>query len=184
MATRMRAGLRAVAGVSLALALVVGGCGTTDPAAVPPSPATTQPPRAVGPASAATREALLAALGGASLLVADSPIPFRPAEAATLAAAPRTVYQVTLPAEPNNGFIVVYELEDEAAAIAASKEQQAYLLSGPGRVQAPLGTEHVLQQLGSTVILYSWLPEASVDPAAPRIAETLRGVGTAFEVRD
>jgi hypothetical protein len=138
----------------------------------------------VGPATEAAREAIFGALGGAQLIVAESASPYRPAESATLAAAPRSVYQVTLPAEPSNGFIVVYELEDEAAATAAAKEQHAYLVSGPGRVQYPLGTAHVLQQLGPTVIYYTWLPAASVDPAAPRIAEALRTVGTTVAVTD
>ncbi len=164
--------------------LVAGACGGANPTPIPASPVTTSAPAGLGPASAAAREALFAALGDARLVVAQSQSPYRPAEAATLAAAPRTVYQVTLPAEPANGFFVVYELPDEAAATAAAKEQQAWLLSGPGRVQSPLGTDHVLQQLGGAVIYYNWLPGASVDPAAPRIAETLRTIGTTFEVQD
>ena len=164
--------------------VVAGACGGANLTPIPASPVATPAPAGLGPASATAREALFDALGDARLLVAPSPIPYRPAEAATLAAAPRTVYQVTLPAEPANGFVVVYELPNEAAATAAAKDQQAYLLSGPGRVQSPLGTDHVIQQLGATVIYYNWLPGAAVDPSAPRIAETLRGIGTAFEVRD
>lgn len=166
------------------LVLVVTACGGANPSVAAPTVATTPPPQGVGPATEAARAAIFEALGDARLIVAESAIPYRPAEAATLASAPRTVYQVTLPAEPSNGFIVIYELEDEAAAIEAAQEQLAYLVSGPGRVQYPLGTAHVLQQLGSTVIYYTWLPAASVDPAAPRIAEALRTVGTTFEVTD
>lgn len=170
--------------MAAALLLVAGACGGGNPTSAPASLVATPSPAGLGPASVAARDALFDALGGARLLVAESPIPYRPAEAATLAAAPRTVYQVALPEEPDNGFIVVYELPDEAAASDAAQEQRTYLLSGPGRVQSPLGTDHVLQQLGATVIYYNWLPGASVDPAAPRIADALRGIGTALEVQD
>lgn len=171
-------------GAAVALAVAIAGCGGTNPSVALPSVAVTAPPRGVGAATEAARAAIFGALGNAELVVGESAIPYRPAEAATLATAPRSVLQVSLPAEPSNGFIVVYELEDEAAAIDAAKEQHAYLVSGPGRVQYPLGTAHVLQQLGPTVIYYTWLPAASVDPAAPRIAEALRTVGTTFEVVD
>ena len=46
-------------------------------------------------------------------------------------------------------------------AAAAAAEEQAYLASGPGRVQTPQGTVTVIRQLGTSVILYSWLPGAS-----------------------
>lgn len=181
---RRFSGRRAGSVLVLLLAALVAACGGTNPSVAPPTAVATKPPGGVGPATEATRAAIFAALGEAQLIVAESPIPYRPAEAATLAAAPRSVYQVTLPAEPSNGFIVLYELEDAVAATEAAREQHAYLVSGPGRVQYPLGTAHVLQQLGPTVIYYTWLPAASVDPAAPRIAEALRTVGTTFEVTD
>ena len=172
---------------TLVLAAVIGlaACGSIDPETGPTATAgRSAAPPAVGPASAAARAALFDAFGEARLVVAESPIPYRPAEAAALAVAPRTVYQVTLPAEPSPAFVVVYELPSEAAAVAAAKEQHAYLVSGPGKVQAPLGTDHVLQQLGSTVLYYQWLPPAAVDPSTPRVAEALRTVGTTFEVGD
>jgi len=174
-----------VLALAAALAMAVGACGSTT-ASSPPAgtPVASVPPLAIGPASAVTRGALFDALGEAQVLVADSPVPYRPAEAAALAAAPRSVYQVTLQADPDPSFIVVYELEDEAAATAAAKEMHAYLTSGPGKVNTPLGTQHVLQQLGPTVLYYQWLPAAAVDPSAPRVAEALRTVGTTFEVGD
>jgi hypothetical protein len=52
----------------------------------------------------------------------------------------------------------VYELPSEADAQAAAEAQRAYLASGPGRVQSPPGTDHVIQQLGSALIVYDWLP--------------------------
>ena len=62
---------------------------------------------------------------------------------------------------------MVYELRDTARAAEAAAEQQRYLETGPGRVQTPLGTVHVIRGVGTTVILYDWLPGASTDPSAP-----------------
>jgi hypothetical protein len=169
----------------LVLALAVTACGTTTGSPQPAgTPGATAPPPALGPATAATRGALFAALGEAGILVADSPIPYRPAEPGALAAAPRSTYQITLQADPDPSYVVVYELESEAEATVAAKEMHAYLTSGPGKVNTPLGTQHVLQQLGPTVLYYQWLPAAAVDPSAPRVAEALRTIGTTFEVRD
>ena len=167
----------------LLVALLVVGCGGFDAgptaSATPGGPATSP---STGPTGDATRDALFEALGNLNLIVAETAIPYRPAEADALARAPRQVYQVTLPAEPDRGFIVVYRFEGTAQAAAAAEGQRTYLTSGPGRVQNPLGTEHVIRQLGPTVIYYRWLPAAAVDPATPRIAEALQKVGTSFEV--
>ena len=92
------------------------------------------------------------------------------------------MYQVTLPQAPDEGFIVMYELPTEADAIAAAGAQRDYLATGPGRVQAPAGTDHVIQQLGPTVIVYDRVPGGTDDEAAPRVAEALRTIGTTFAV--
>ena len=186
MAARVSRRLAAAAALALAaLATAFGGCGGTPAEVTPPAasgPPPSQLPPATGPGAAATRAALFAALRDADLVIAESAFPYRPAEAAPLAAAPRNVYQVALQGEPEEGFIVVYEFATDAEAVDAAKAQHAYLSSGPGRVQSPPGTDHVLQQLGPTVIAYEWLPADARDPAAPRIAETLRTLGTSFVV--
>jgi hypothetical protein len=168
--------------LAVATALLLAGCAGMDanpslgPAATPiGSPA-------LGPSAEATRQAVFAALGRQNLIIAPTASPFRPPESAPLAAAPRNVYQVTLPQAPDEGFIVVYELPTEADAIAAAGGQRDYIASGPGRVQAPLGTDHVIQQLGPTVILFDWVPDGAQDPAAPHVAEALRTIGTTFTV--
>jgi hypothetical protein len=181
MRVRRRLAVR-VAVVALGAVLAVAGCAGVEPSIAPSPPAAQPSTAAVGPAGEAARLALFDALGNASLIVDVSRLPFRAPEIEPLASAPRAVYQVTLPAETNRGFITVYEFPTEADAIAAAKAQHDYLASGPGRVQAPLGTEHVLRQLGSTVIYYSWLPAAAVDPSTPRVAEALRTIGTGFDI--
>ncbi|MFL5674958.1 MAG: hypothetical protein ACJ779_08130 [Chloroflexota bacterium] len=161
--------------------MVVAGCATETPAATL-SEATAAPTRTVTPTVNQTRAALVTALGGQNLILADSQAPIRPAEAPLFAAAPRAVYQVTLPKDPDKGFIVVYEFADPGAAATAAAEEQAYLATGPGRVQTPQGTITVIRQVGSTVVFYQWLPGATKDPAAPTVQTALETLGVGFPI--
>ena len=112
----------------------------------------------VSPAVDQTRAELVGVLGQHGLQLADTQTPVRLAESPLLTTAPRAVYQVVLPKDPDKGYIVVYEFSDPSLAAAAAAEQQGYLGSGPGRVQTPQGTISVIRQVGSTVVLYQWLP--------------------------
>ena len=168
--------------VVVAATIVLAGCANLDSTPSPGQPAAPIGSPAGGPAATAARSAVFEALGRANLIVADTVTTFRPPEAGPLAAAPRNVYQVTLPRDPGEGFVVVYELPSEADARAAAGAQREYLASGPGRVQSPPGTDHVIQQLGSALIVYDWLPADAQDPNAPRVAEALRTIGTPFAV--
>jgi hypothetical protein len=186
MAARVRParGLGAIrlAVASVTFALVAAGCATSDlPSAVPPPPSG-GPDMTVTPAVGLTRGEIVAALGTQNLVLADSQAAVRPAEAPLLGAAPRAVYQVLLPKDPTRGFIVVYEFADTGLAAAAATEQQAYLGTGPGRVQRPQGTVTVIRQVGSTVVLYEWLPGASQDPSAAGIQAALETLGTSYPV--
>jgi hypothetical protein len=136
----------------------------------------------VSPAVNQTRAELVRVLSTESLVLSDTQAPVRPAESALLAGAPRAVFQVTLPADPTKGFIVVYEFSDAARASEAAAEEQRYLASGPGRVQTPEGTVHVLRQVGSTVVLYDWLPGAAKDPNAPKIQAALETLGVGYPI--
>jgi hypothetical protein len=187
-AARLTARSRALAAAVLAAAVLVAGCGASGespslPADGPAGPTPAAAPGS-GPAAVRAREALDSALGRAGLAVAPSAIPYRPAEVEALASAPRTVYQVTLPTETEPRFVVAYTFPTDAAADAAARDQAAYLESGPGRVQSPLGTEHVLRRLGAAVIYYQWLPASTTDPAAIDLAGALRTLGIAFDVRN
>jgi hypothetical protein len=173
---------RAAIGGLLTGALLVGCADVTGSGQPTAPPRTTAPVVTVGPAVAVVRADIARALGERSIVLADAVAPFRPAESVELAAAPRAVYQALLPADPNGGFIVVYEFRDEAAAIAAAKGQHAYLSSGPGRVQNPLGAAHVLRQAGSTVIYYPWFPANARDAGSAVVAETLSGIGVGFDI--
>ncbi len=163
------------------LVLAVAACAGDLPA---PTPAggTSAPERTVSPAVAQTRVELARALGQKRLVLTDTQAPVQRAESPLLAAAPRANYQVVLPADPTKGFIVVYEFADPARAAAAAVEEQAFLGSGPGRVQAPQGTAIVIRQVGATVIFYSWLPTASRDDSAPGIQSALETLGIGYPI--
>lgn len=168
----------ALLGVTLALVACAGGGG--DVATM--VPASLGPASTVTPDIAPTRAELSRVLGERRLTVAEPDVPYRPAEAPTLTDAPRAVYQVILPEDPGAGYIVIYELPDADAALAAAQEQATYLASGPGRVQTPIGTRHVLRVLGPTVVLYSWHPDAARDPRAPDVEAALETLGTPVDV--
>jgi hypothetical protein len=121
-------------------------------------------------------------LGTRNLVLADAEVPFRPPEGPRFTAAPRAVYQVILPDDPGEGFIVVYEFADAATAADAGAEEAAYLASGPGRIQSAEGTRHVLRQVGSTIVSYSWVPAAAQDPRAPDIQAALGILGAPIEI--
>jgi len=172
----------ALAATALVAVVALAGCSPTDGAAVTYPVGSVGPDRTVTPAVSQTRGQLVQVLGGQNLILGDTQTPYRPPESAMLATAPRAVYQVTLPADPTGGFIVVYEFDDTAQAAAAAAEQQAYLATGPGAVQSPLGTRHVIRQVGTTVVYYSWLPGSSKDPGAEAIQVALETLGTGFVV--
>jgi hypothetical protein len=176
-------GAMLVAVAAATAAVFVAGCGVGavgSPASLPPPVA--GPSATAGAATAQTRGAIAAALGTVAVQFGDATRPYRPAESARLRDAPRGLYQVVLPDQPDAGYIVVYEFRDAAAAVDAGNEEAGYLGTGNGRVQFPLGTQHVLRALGPTLILYSWLPAASSDPTAGNVAKALGTLGIGFTV--
>ncbi len=171
-----------LAACCLALVLGAAGCATTEPQGQTFPAATIGPAMTVSPAVNQTRAALVAALAQYQLVLTDTQAPIRPAESPLLANAPRAVYQVILPKDPTRGYIVVYEFPDSSSAANAAAEEQHYLETGPGRIQAPQGSVQVLRQVGVTVVLYDWLPGAAQDPSAPEIQQALETVGVGFPV--
>jgi hypothetical protein len=162
--------------------LAIAACAVTEPPVASAPAATVGPAMTVSPAVNQTRAELVRALSASNLVLADTQSPVRPAESPLLFDAPRAVFQVTLPADPTRGYIVVYEFSDSSHAADAAAEEQRYLASGPGRIQTPEGTVHVLRQVGPTVVAYDWLPGAARDPDAPKIQSALETLGAGFPV--
>jgi hypothetical protein len=174
---------RSVAGILVAvgLAIVLGGCGIGASSAV-----VTFPPEQVGPSATVTpavgqtRAAIAAALAPYRLELGDAKQPFRPSESRLTSTAPRAVYQVVLPQDPEGGYIVVYEFRDAGAAVDAGNDLAGYLGTGAGRVAFPIDAQHSIRQVGTTLIFYTWSPSTSPDPGSPQIAEALATLGIGF----
>jgi hypothetical protein len=173
-----------VASLTIA-ALTVAACtpsGTAPSSVQPPAAASIGPLRTVGPAVTQTRADLVRVLGTRNLVLQDTQAAFRPPEDTTFTSAPRALYQVILPDAPTEGFIVVYEFADPVTAAEAATAQAAYLASGPAKVQSAFGARHILRLVGSTVVLYSWVPEGAADPRQPDIQAALETLGTGVPV--
>jgi hypothetical protein len=174
---------RVAMGLTLgSMVLAVAACGTTpDPVRSFPAPSI-GPGKAVSDAVKLTRVELVRVLAAHDLVLTDTQAPVRPAEAPLLAGAPRAIYQVILPKDPQKGFIVVYEFIDPSGAAGAASEEAAYLATGPARVQTPPGTVTIIRQVGSTVVVYAWLPAAAADPSAAGIQAALESLGVGYPV--
>jgi hypothetical protein len=167
--------------LAFAAIVVLAGCSasaTLQPAFPPVG--VTPPP--VGLATAATRAAVTNALSVEGLQVVDAPVAYRPAEGPLFAAAPRSVIQVILPADPSHGFITLYAFASPAAALTAANDQAAYIASGPGRVQFGIDARFNLRVLGSTAVFFWWSPANSPDEHTPAIDLALAQVGTAVPI--
>jgi hypothetical protein len=172
-----------VAVAALVVAAVLAGCAPGGGLGVASFPTgSIGPARTAGPAAAQTRVELVRVLGERNLVLQDTPAPFRPPEDATFTTTPRALYQVILPDAPAEGFIVVYEFPDATTAADAAAGQAAYLASGPARVQSAVGTRHVIRLVGSTVVLYSWVPAGASDERQPDIQAALETLGTGVPV--
>lgn len=184
MATRLTRASAALV-VAVAAPLLLSACAPAGDAAPPSAavvPATGAPTRSVGPAVAQTRAELVRVLGTKNLVLQDSQAQFRPPEDARFTRTPRALYQVILPQAPGEGFIVVYEFPDPPTASEAATAQAAYLATGPAKVQSPFGSRHIIRLVGSTVVVYSWVPEGAEDPLQPDIQVALETLGTGVPV--
>ena len=177
---RRRAPLpQVLAAIALAASSTACGIGATG------SPASF-PAQSVGPAATVTaavgqtRGAIVAALAPLSLQLADADRPFRPSESRLTADAPRAVYQVVLPKDPDGGYIVVYEFPDANLARDAGNDLAGYLGTGAGRVAYPIDAQHTIRQLGTTLLFYTFSPSIAQDPGAAKIAAGLATLGTGF----
>ncbi|MEA2545490.1 MAG: hypothetical protein QOI09_763 [Chloroflexota bacterium] len=184
----MAAGMRpasCVLALAIGAAAVLGGCGAGANGSPAPLPIQSVGPAAtVTAAVSQTRATIAAALttAGVAVQLGDATRPYRPAESARLRDAPRAVYQVLLPDQPDAGFVVVYEFPDAASAVNAGNEEAGYLGTGPAKVQFPPDAQHVLQVVGTTLVLYTWSPTASSDPTAGNVADALKRLGIGFSV--
>ena len=182
----MRRNIWLAATLVVASAIALAGCGIgadSHPASLPaPS---VGPAVGVTAAVAQTRGVIaqsLASISSVAIQFGDATRPYLPPESGRLRGAPRAVYQVIIPDQPDAGFIVVYEFPDGGAAVDAGNEEAGFLGTGSVRVNFPRDAQHVLRQLGPTLILYTWSPSASSDRTAGVVAGVLDTIGVGFTV--
>jgi hypothetical protein len=148
----------------------------------PPSGNNLPSPGSGGDPASATKALVIGGLGAVGLQAVDAPRPYRPPEAPTLAAAPRSVIQVQLPDDPDHGFIVVYSLGSAVAAENAAFDQAAYVASGTGGIQFPPGSHFVIRTVDTTMIFFTWSPGGSPDQRTHLIEDALNRIGIAVPV--
>ena len=161
------------------VASLVAGCGTTGgagrdlPAVDRSGPARRSRPRSARPGPRSSPRS-----ARSSCTLRDTQTPYRPAEGPLLANAPRAVYQVILPEDPDKGYIVVYEFPDPGRAAEAAAEQQRVprdrARPGPDAARARSTSSAAS---GPTVVVYDWLPEDAKDASAPGIQRALETLG-------
>lgn len=171
--------LTVVVAVLVVAALASGSARPPGAATFPPANATAPP---AGGLAQTTRSDVVRALAAHGLDAQDADQPYRPAEGATFAAAPRIVLRAILPSDPDHGWIVIYEFSTPAAAAAAANEQAQYVASGVGRVQFPTDARFVIRVVGSTAIFFSWSPANSTDARVQGIVDALDSLGQAVAV--
>ena len=147
----------------------VAGCGDSATATSPPSAASTRPGMTVTPTVARTRAELVRALGERQ--PRRWPTARRPSARPRRRCSPRRRAPSTRSScpRPDQGFIVVYEFARSGACRRRGRgARRRYLATGPGRVQFAAGDACTSSaSVGSTVVIYDWLPGAAHDPRRP-----------------
>jgi hypothetical protein len=135
-----------------------------------------------GDAASATKQLIKGALGAVGLQPVDAIKPYRPAEAASVIGAARSVLQVQLPDDPDHGFILVYSAGSATTAEKLAYDQAAFLASPAGSIQFAPGSHFVIRTVDTTVIFFTWAPGAAPDARTHLIEDALNTIGIAVPV--
>ncbi len=137
-------------------------------------------PPSIPPTTAAaerTHTQVVHALQSAGLQTQDPLSQYRPGESPSLATAPRRLVQAVLPDDPQNGYVVIYELPSATAADDAGREMLEFASNGPGSLSYPRDSQFVMQRIGPTLVFFTWSPEVSPTGGAAAVATALAGLG-------
>ena len=81
-------------------------------------------------------------------------------------------------AEPDIGYVVVYDFPDQQTATARAQELASYLGSGFGQTNYPFDAQFAISQVGDTVVFTWWAPSRAVgDPQAEDAFNAVASVG-------
>jgi hypothetical protein len=174
-------GARPFAAALCALTLL-GACGSPKPDEADVRQPIPTPQQSQSSAASGTIALLRDKLAQAGFQLAPPMVSYRPSEPVALTQTPRTVLQV-VGSDPEQGYVVVYELPSDAEATAAGAELSRYLASGFGQTNYPLDAQFSVAQVGPTIVFTWYSSERADDPAAARSAvEAIQTVGQPFPV--
>jgi hypothetical protein len=169
--------------VLLAVAVALVGCGgprTPDPAAGGPRLPTPLP--SLTATLAATAGLLRGAVAEAGFRLDPTLTPVRPSEPQSLVMTPRAALRASL-AEPDEGFVIIYDLADAAEAQARADDLAAYLESGFGQSNFTADTRFSVAVVDDTLVFTWWIPSHSSDrESGEAVFEAISRVGDPVEV--
>lgn len=168
-------------GLLLAVLLLVAACGSgaPSPPTVRPSGGLAIVPAEAGlsPAEASAVVALRGALAPLGLQLSAVAQAVQPAEPVGFAAVPRVVYRIEL-ADPDQGYVLLYDFPTAAAAAEGAVQLGTFLASGPGQASYPVDARFSVAQFGSAVVFTWWSAQRASDTARAEAAfGAVAGVG-------
>ncbi len=167
----------------LVAAVALTACTSPDrPSVVPDELELPTPMRTIDASVQRTIGAVELALGevGERLVMPTSA--YRPSEPQSLLQLPRTIRRVDL-ADPDGGYVVIYEAPSLGAAIELADDLVDYIESGFGQTNFAADTQFAVSTLEDTIVFTTWSQRRSDDPARAEAAfDAIAGVGTPVEI--
>ena len=126
--------------------------------------------------------AVEAALAGAGERLVRPTAAYRPSEPQSLIQLPRTIRRVEL-ADPDDGYVVVYQAPSPGAAIELAEDLAEYLGSGFGQTNYVADTQFAVSTIEDTIVFTTWSQRRSDDPQRAQAAfDAIAAVGTPVEI--
>lgn len=107
---------------------------------------------------------------------------YRPSEPQSLLELPRTIRRVEL-ADPDDGYVVVYQAPSPGAAVELAEDLAEYLESGFGQTNYVADTQFAVSTIEDTIVFTTWSQRRSDDPERAEAAfDAIAAVGTPVEI--
>lgn len=171
------------AALTLCAALAVAACTSTErPSVQADTVALPTPLRSFDASVAAAIGQLQTAVAAIGRRLDDPINAYRPSEPPSLLQMPRVIMRADL-ADPEDGYVVIYETADASAAHERAQELADYLGSGFGQTNYAADTQFSVGVLGDTVLFTNWSRRRSADPErAEAVFDAIATVGESVEV--
>jgi hypothetical protein len=169
--------------LALVTILVVAACASTDrPSVQADTVVLPTPLQSFDRSLSATIEELEVAVAALDRRIAVEQRPYRPSEPQSLLLMPRAVLRADL-ADPDDGFVVVYDTADAREAAVQGRELADYLGSGFGQTNFAVDTQFSVRTVGDTIVFTTWSRRRSSDPdQAEAVFDVIATVGEEIEV--